>query len=96
MGAILCQKSRKTENRVVPWFPIRHTEMSEEDHHCCEKDDCLGGCDKHHSDDGEHHEEDHDETYECVVCDRTYVNIFFFVKRSNRNDTCNKQDAAKK
>ena len=81
LGAILCQKSRKTENRVVPWFPIRHpirhTEMSEEDHHCCEKEDCSGGCDKHHSDDGEHHEEDHDERYECVVCDRTYVKIFF-------------------
>lgn len=88
-GAILYQKSRKgvfkTENRVVPWFPIRHTEMSEEDHHCCDKEDCSGGCDKHHSD-GEHHEEDHDERYECVVCDRTYVNIFFFVKRSKRND----------
>ena len=67
----------------------------EEDHHCCEKDDCSGGgCDKHHSD-GEHHEEDHDERYECVVCDRTYVNILFR-RRSNRNVTMFQQDAAKK
>ena len=54
-------------------------EMKEEDHqhHCCEKEDCSGGCDKN-LDHEEDHEEEHDEMYQCTVCDRTYV-FFFFV-----------------